>query len=232
MHFLTSTIPTWVRHRAGRLTIAALALCIVVGALLIFVISGLNNTPKWWSKSDVIVQGDSIAIETAEQLENALSTQLTLQRDQSQPRWAVAITEQQANSWLAIRLIETVETHLGDGAWPSNVDRVRIGLNKDQMLVGARVKHTSGSMILWSSVNLIVDDQGDLYAEFKKVQIGSTAVPKWVVDRLTKEYQFSNQSLKIGTGSIDLGDGRETQLIGAQVRGDQLELVLETRIID
>ena len=232
MQFLTSTVPTWIRQRAGRLTIAVLTLCVVLGALLIIVISGLNNTPKWWSKSDVILQGDSIAIQTAEQLENAISTQLTQPRNQSQPRWAVAITEQQANAWLAIRLVETVETHLGDETWPSNVDRIRVGLENDRMLVGARVKHASGSMILWSRVNLIVDEQGDLFAAFEKVQVGSTTIPNWLVEQLTKEYQFPNQTLKIGSGSLDLGDGRETQLLGAQVRGDQLELVLETRIID
>ena len=230
MPFRDSMISTRFSQHAVAFAIVAMGLSIVIGIVSIFLVSGLNNIPSWWAHSDRVIIGDADAIADAEQFENAISTQLTQPRDPNQPRWAVAVTEQQANDWLAIRCRQTIETHFGHDAWPSELDRLRVGFVDNQLIVGGRLRHASGSLIVWAKLDLLIDDHGELFTKLKHVRVGTTIVPKWIVSKLVRRYEANNQTLRVGSALIDLGDGRRVQLLGVQVNGDQLELALETQL--
>src|SRR5690606_25346943 len=135
-------------------------------------LSGLDGVPRWWKAADSIRTGDAAVIARAEHIENAITTQLTALRDPSDPRWAAAVTGEQANAWLAVRLGETVRTHLGADAWPEGIERVRIAILGDKLVIGARVRHSSGSSIIWARAELSLDERNDLWVTLTALRIG------------------------------------------------------------
>ena len=231
MSVRVSKIKTWIGHHAIGLAIAACAITSVLGLVLIIAIGRLNNTPAWWLKLEAISDNDPKVIQQAEQLENAITTQLTKVRDAHDPRWAVAIQPEQANDWFEARLIDTVTTHLGDDAWPSEIESVRISVEDDQLIIGARVVHSSGAFVVWANVGIELDAQGDLWAAISSAHIGGTPVPISVL-ALTGNSAFTHSRIHIGYGKIDLGDGRAGQLIAVRINNGRLELVMETKVAD
>lgn len=210
------------------LAIGACAFLILVGILTVVMVTRLNHVPAWWSQLDTIIVNDSTVVEQAEHLENAITTQLTAVRDPADPRWTAAINPDQANAWLEARLIETITTHLGDDAWPSEVQRIRIGIKDDRLIIGVRVTHASGSTIVWATVRLELDADGELWAMMSSVHAGTAPVPIWVLGAMGNE-NLSQSQFRIGSGQLELGDGRTAQLIALRVSGGRLEVVMETR---
>ena len=210
------------------IALGAMALSIALGGTLIYMLSGLNEVPRWWSQREAsVVPGDAQVIERAERLENAITTQLTAVRDPSDPRWAVAVSDEQANAWLAARLRETIETHMGQDAWSESIERVYIVLVGDQMTLGARVQHQTGSAIVSARVRLELDERGDLWARIGSVQIGRTRVPSWAIG-LLGEGDLHIGRVRLGPGALELGDGRLARLVGVRTSDGRLEVVLET----
>jgi len=204
---------------------------VVLAILSALAISGLDHDPRWWGRVDSIDPNNPKVIEQAERLENAITTQLTTVRDQSDSKWAVAITQAQGNAWLAARLMDTIETHFGAQAWADELKEVRIEMHDEQLVLGARVGHAHGTMIVWARVQLELDSQGQLWAELSKAHLGTTPVPMWGVRALV-DSGFVGSRLRIGKSAIGLGDGRVAELVGVRVRGGQLELVMDTHLAD
>ncbi len=209
------------------IALGAMVLVLVAGALLIYMLSGLDEVPAWWNQREMIQPGDAQVIERAERLENAITTQLTAVRDPQNPRWAVAVTDEQANAWLAVRLRETIVTHMGRDAWGDGVERVYVRVADDEMTLGARVVHQAGSAIVSARVALELDAQGDLWARMHTLRVGRTTVPGWVM-RLLGEGDVRTGRMRLGPGALELGDGRVARLVGVRVSDGRLEVVLET----
>lgn len=226
-----SKLKSWISDHAIALAISSSALLVVFGIVLILKVSQLDHVPSWWERADSIDAQRSSTIEQAEQLENAITTQLTMVRDTQKPQWSVAINQDQANAWLAHRLIDTIVTHQGEGAWPSEIGRVRIGIVNDQLIIGARTSSRSGSVIVWAKLTLELDDQGDLWARMYSIHAGTTKLPLRTlgVFKITK---LGASRFRIGSGELELGDGRVSQLIALRVLNERLEVVMETRVQD
>ena len=209
----------------------AIVLVVVVAIVAMIAIDGLRSSPKWWSSVDAVRADDPQVIERGVHLENAITTQMTMVRDPKDPRWAAAMTPDQVNAWLASRLIETVNTHQGNNAWPDEIERVRVAIDDDELVVGARVVHASGSSIVWAHVELELDERGELWAELSRVHVGSTPVPIGTLGALSADH-LSTSKLKIGRGYLELGDGRVAKLIALRINRGQLEAVMETSAIE
>lgn len=222
-----NSIPSAINAYFVHLALGAIVLVVLTGSLLIFMLSGLDEVPAWWTQHEAIRPGDAAVIERAERLENAITTQLTAVRSVDDPRWAVAISDEQANAWLAVRLRETVETHLGRDAWGDGVERVYIRVVDDELTLGARVRHMTGSAIVSSRVALELDEQGDLWAVLHSVRIGRTPVPGWAVG-LLGEGDLRMGRVRLGPGALELGDGRVARLVGVRTSDARLEVVMET----
>jgi hypothetical protein len=220
----------WVDHHAIRIAIGSVTLVCLLGVIGVMMVSGLNKIPEWWTQVDSFHPDNPSVIESAERLENAITTQMTMVRDASEPRWSAAINPDQANAWLAVRLVDTIVTHQGQDAWPGSIESIRIALQDDEMHVGARLKHASGSSVLWARVELEIDNthqENELWAKLVSMHVGSTRVPKTVV-ALSSSLDLSSSRIRIGKGYIELGDGRVAKLIGLRVHKGRLEMVIET----
>lgn len=223
-----SGVRRWVEARAARLAVVACALCVLGGAVVIWALSGLDETPRWWAGVDTLSAGDPAVIDRAERIENAITTQLTALRDPEDPRWAAAITPEQANAWLAVRLRETIETHLGEGAMPRGVERVRVSVDGDRLLVGARVLHSSGAAVVWTRVGFELDEAGELWVRLGGVRVGRTRLPAWAMGLAAGDGALRRSRYRLGPGALELGDGREARLIALRINDGRLELIMET----
>lgn len=216
------------RH-AAMLAIGACGVLILIGVLVIRVIGGFDGVPGWWKKIDAVHTDRAVLVDQGERLENAITTQLTALRDPQDSQWATAMDSDQINAWLETRLVQTIQTHQGNDAWPDEVGRVRVEILNNQLVIGIRAAHTSGSLILWAYANLELDDQGDLWMTVSHAHIGTTRVPMRVLNRFSNE-RFNQSRYHIGRGSLDLGDGRNAQLLALRVNGGRIELVMDTRV--
>ncbi len=221
-------LQSWTKQHAIALSIACMVLLILSAIVLIAAINGLANTPSWWSKLGVISRDDPQIVQQGEQLENAITTQLTMVRDADDPTWSVAINHEQANAWLEARLISTITTHLGEDAWPTEIEAVRVGLDGDQMTLGALVAHASGKSVVWARVRLELDELGDLWATLSSVHVGTTPVPMSIVSAMSDE-RAVHKKYRVGAGRLELGDGRVGQLLALRVSNGRFELVMETK---
>ncbi|MFG0246991.1 MAG: hypothetical protein ACF8MF_13160 [Phycisphaerales bacterium JB052] len=209
------------------IALGAMAIVLVLGSVLIFMLSGLNEVPGWWRERELIQPGDASVIERAERIENAITTQLTALRDPEDPRWFSKVSDEQANAWLSVRLRDTIETHLGHDAWRDGLERVYVHIEDDQMKIGARVRHQTGSAIVSARVRLELDERGDLWAHIDSMRVGRTPIPGWAV-RLLGEGDVQLGRVRLGPGTLELGDGRESRLVAIRVRESWLEVALET----
>ncbi len=222
------TAGAWVDAHAAGLAIGVCALSVLLGGVLIHALSGLDEVPSWWADADAINPGDARVIARAEHIENAITTQLTAVRDPDDPRWAAAVTGEQANAWLAARLRDTVRAQLGEDAWPGGVERVRVAIVGGRLIVGARVRHRSGSSVIWSRVRLSLDEHHDLWVTLSALRVGTTPIPDWLLSAMDTE-RLTRSRYRLGPGTLGLGDGRSARLIALRVVNDRLEVVMETR---
>ena len=211
-----------------KVTIVAMVLVFALGVVMMFMLSGLDEVPRWWREREAIQPGDSAIIERAERVENAITTQLTAVRDPSDPRWFSKVSDEQANAWLSVRLRDTIETHLGADAWGDGIERVYVRVEGEDLMIGVRVRHQAGSAIVSAKIDLELDETGFLWANMHSLRIGRTPVPDWAV-RFLGQGDLRTGRVRLGPGKLDLGDGREARLIAIRVRDSWIEVVVETR---
>lgn len=111
------------------LTLAALVtLAIGVGWWL------AHQPPSWWEEVDT---ASAQIISTSRDVENWAITTMTKGHDPGE-RWAVTLTEDDANTWLAVRLPMWIASERG--SWPESVHRVRVRFTKDRLVIGADIR--------------------------------------------------------------------------------------------
>jgi hypothetical protein len=199
----------------------------VLGVVVIVMLAGLDNTPRWWAQLDTQRADDASVIERAERVENAITTQLTAVRDPDDPRWNAKISDQQANAWVKVRLRETIVTHMGEDAWDNRVEQMLMRFDEDRITIGARVRHRSGTSIVSAQVVLELDDQGELWADARSIRIGTTGIPAWAVGILGGDAMELNR-IHLGPGALELGDGRTARLVAIRVREQWVDVAVET----
>jgi hypothetical protein len=218
----------WLMNHFVHLAIGSCVLVLTLGVVLIVALSGLDEVPSWWTQREEIHAGDASVIERAERLENTITTELTAVRDAANPRWTRSVSDEQANAWLSVRLRKTIETHMGEDAWNNSVERVYVRIVDDELTMGARVVHQTGSAIVSAKIALELDEQQDLWAIVHSVRIGTTPVPGWAI-RSLGQGDLRTGRFRLGPGALELGDGRIARLIGVRTRDARLEVVMETR---
>lgn len=207
--------------------VALMVLCVAMGGLLIYMLSGLDEVPRWWYERDAMNVADAAVIERAERIENAITTQLTAVRDPQDPRWNAKVSDEQANAWIGVRLRETIITHMGEDAWDGRVERMLMRFDEDGITIGARVRHNSGASIVSARARLMIDEQGDLYARIGSIRIGTTPIPSWVVS-LLGQGDVRPGRMRLGPGALELGDGRVARLVAIRTRDQWVDVAVET----
>ncbi len=218
---------SWVDRHVIGLAIGASLATIVLGVVIGIGVARLNDVPAWWMRAQEAVLDESATRLHAQQLENAITTQLTMIRSEDDPRWTVAMAPEQANAWLDTRLVDTITTHMGQEAWPDEIERVLLGVVEDQLILGVRTRHQHGFTILWAHVQLELDTQGELWAKLSNIHAGRTRMPRGVLGMLGRG-QLNGSKLRIGSAQLELGDGRTARLLALRVNAGRVELALET----
>ena len=196
---------------------------VVICAAVLWQLGGLNNTPAWWVSLD---DNPGITEQSAIELENGITTALTRLRPEGEEEWAVAIHQDQLNSWLIHRLRETVHSFSTDQAAGKTIDQIRevqIRIEPAGVTIGARVNHAHGSTVVWAVIDLGIDAQDNFTLHAQRVYVGGTRVPAG----LASSYLTSEN---LGSASIDLGDGRIVRIRGIRSSDQRLELALRTEI--
>ncbi len=217
--------------RGVALAIGACCAMVVVAGIAIKIIGGFDEVPDWWAQADAIWADDQLVKQRAEELENAITTQLTAVRLIDDPVWSVAISIEQINAWASARLENTIVTHRGESGWPSWLDRVRVGDDEDQLLVGMRTRSVSGSVVAWGRVEFEIDQVGDLWIVIDSLVIGKSRLPIGI-GTMVSGADLEGKRYRVGPAKIELGDGREVRMLGLQVRAGRLELMMETVAIN
>jgi len=214
-------------HRVIVLAVVACCAMVVFAGIAIKVIAGFNEIPAWWLQADAIQVDDQSVKQQAEELENAITTQLTAVRSVDDPKWSVAISIEQMNAWAVARLEDTIVTHRGEAGWPNWLSRVRVGVDDDQLLVGMRTRSISGSVIAWGRVGFEIDEAGDLWIVIDSLVIGQSRLPVGLSAMLANA-DIDGKRYRVGPAKLSLGDGRDVRVLGLQVRAGRLELMMET----
>lgn len=169
-------------RRRRVLVIVGLFLAVLLTpALVIGLLTKLD--PAWWPTPPV----DSTIVATqAESLENAALAQASLVRslDPLAPQgvwfsepWAVAISEGDANAWLASRLPQWLENRYPDAAWATPLSEVRVRFRDSCIDVGARFNAGSASRIAGATLHPRMSEDGSLWAPASTVFAGRAGFP-------------------------------------------------------
>lgn len=133
----TRTIRRW-------LAVALLALAAIV-ATCVGVAWWLSTaTPRWWQPPDARDAGTHTL---AEAVENGTITTLNQVRPGEAP-WAMSITQEAANAWLAARLRPWLLSQAGLSRWPDGIDRVMVRFEPGLVRVAVELLHEGRRQIV------------------------------------------------------------------------------------
>ena len=181
----------------------------------------------------------------------------TLTTDHSRPLayrsdpWSVAMSEQQANAWLASRLPEWVENSGELTGWPDEVTDLQVDFDAPYLRIGVRVIDKDGrARVLSATLRPELRGDGSLWLEADWVHVGRLSIPAdWVLgeaearaDELLpaglRDLPESRAFFRRLAGEAPvverplwrLPDGRQVRLIALQAGHDKLIVTCRTEL--
>lgn len=213
----------------------------VLWACSMVFLSRLDAAPGWWPEVDA---SDAATIEAADLLERAFASQASMVRektDETGADWRVAINQDSANAWLAVRLRGWAAD--GKADWPDAVDSIRVGFRDERVTLGVRVLHDSGASVAWLMFTPEVRTDGSVWVRTHGARIGGVPVPdSWVIAQLESHFGVGDpeggeptmREVLSGEAPISvepvvhLPDGRDVRILDLHARGGRVELSLRT----
>lgn len=238
-------------RRRLRRTLIAGGLALTAGAtvlgLLAMVLS--RAAPPWWR----IYRPTEDLRETATAVENAVVSTLYRQRspdhahahDDEAPAhgtpWAVALRDQDASVWLALRLPDWIDGHAHSPRWPGELAQPQVRFEKGVVRVGVLLRRESGERVLSASLRPRLDEHGALWVRLTWVSIGRMPIPAGLVldrvqglldpfiedDRAIARV-LSGRAPAAGEPVLRLEDGRLVRLVGVRVLDGRIEFECRT----
>jgi len=165
--------PWWREHRRRIISGAVVSLAALC-TLVIGVGSWLaRQPPPWWEEIDT----ESVSvIATSRAVENWAVSTMTRSRHPSEP-WAVTLTEEDANAWLAVRLPLWVISERGE--WPEGIRSVRIRFADGLIVVGADIREPGAETprVVAAAIRMGIDESGQASASIDWTQINRLKLP-------------------------------------------------------
>jgi hypothetical protein len=192
--------------------------------------------PSWWVD---LAPDDGRDAAAAEQLENAVISQLSLARPgegggegyRSEP-WTVSVSQEDANAWLMTRLKPWAASRGID--LPAGLDAAQVELGPGVVRAAARVRLGGRGRFLVAVLSPEVNGEGRLRLLPRRLGIGALVGPaalgQSAAGALLPE---GASSLLTNAGAalepvIRLSDGRRVRLLELAVRSGRLELTCRT----
>lgn len=231
-------------------TISSAALITIAA---IFAITQARRPPLWWQPIDpanAALQSD------AQQLENWLSSQLTLIRPPAADLrpgepwrsdiWRFAIDEHDANAWLNINLPKWLAAENGDIAWPDDVAAIRVSFTPGRMNLGAAIDRNDNARFLSASVDVTMADDGSLWMPARGLRLGNMPIPPRIAyayaDSAThidqRRREPLNQLLRILKGAqaaslqpvIRMDNGRQVRILDIALENQRIVVTCQTEL--
>lgn len=211
---------------------AVLTLAIGVGWWL------ASRPPGWWAEVNT---SEPSVISTSRAVENWAVSTMTRQHPHEQ-RWAVTITEDDANAWLAVRLPLWVESEYG--RWPEGIRSVRVRFHAGRVIVGADIREPGAedARVVAAALEVDIGEDGSARAGIGWTQINRLKLPGVIgLNRLSEwidsagEGEIAERLGELVRGELNaetldwrLEDGRRVTVHSIRSEGGELSLVCST----
>jgi len=132
-----------------------------------------SQPPEWWAEIDTEAP-ETIA--TSRDVENWAISTMTQGRT-GNGLWAVTLTEEDANTWLAIRLpMWVISEH---GKWPDGIHRVRVRFADNRIIIGADIRDPDSPTprVIAAALKLHFNDSGAVRAQIEWTQFNRLKLP-------------------------------------------------------
>lgn len=174
-------------------------------------------------------------------LENAAGAQMTLVRPDADGNvteyisapWSVAISQEDANAWLAGRLPTWL--HSRGAQMPAGLGTVCVQFENGRVRLLAPVPTPAGTSIVSIPVEFATDSDGGLVIMLGTAWAGYMPIPgaglgiAAALRRTVDQSDASGEEIIIKHPVLDVDDGRVVRIITVVPRSGRLELTLETR---
>jgi len=234
----------WLVEHLGVLVGAAIGAVVMAWVAALVVLGELDDVPGWWPGLDPAAPE---TVEAADRLERAFMSQTSRVRepgDDGGADWAVRVSEESTNAWLAVRLRDWA---IDAGAlWPEQVEGVRIGFENGRVMLGVRVLHDAGASVLWLDCTPEIREDGSLWIRLHGARVGSLRVPRaWVIGQLEQHLRaqarggtldgralgdvLSGRAPITKEPMVHLPDGRDVRVMAIGVDEERDGIVLSFR---
>ncbi|MFI4854722.1 MAG: hypothetical protein ACIAQF_07055 [Phycisphaerales bacterium JB065] len=212
--------------------VAILTLMIGVGWWL------ATHPPHWWQETDA---KSAQVRQTSRAVENWAVSTMTRAHPDGEP-WAVTLTEEDANAWLAVRLPMWVESERG--VWPEGIRSVRVRFHDGRIILGADIREPGDDQprIVAAAFRLRIEENGKSSLDIDWTQINRLKLPGSVgVNRLSEwlnsagEEEIADQLASLIRGELEsdtlgwkLEDGRRVTVHALSIEAGEVRLVCST----
>jgi hypothetical protein len=197
-----------------------------------------EQPPTWWSEVDA---GSAEVERTSRAVENwAVSTMTRAYPDGE--RWAVTLTEEDANAWLAVRLPMWVISERG--SWPEGIRRVRVRFHDGRIVLGADIRESDAGepRVVAAALRLELDRDGmaDLSVDWTQINrlklpgaLGVNRLGEWLdgagEDAIASQLSaLIRGELEADTLDWRLEDGRRVTVHAVRVESGRVHLTCST----
>lgn len=213
-----------------------LATCLAAAAMTFVVVALLlsREAPPWWREFD---PNDPQLVELAERVERAVVSSMHRARPINEP-WTVAVTAQQANAWLNVKLPRWVQSR--NANWPPEIGQVQTNFADGKISVGVRIGQTDDDQIVAATISPQLHNDGSLWLTQPTTNAGRLDLPSgWTISRLAAwlppsitQREMTSMVLDalrqrgpaLPNTWVDLEDGRRVRLIGLSIDNERLLL--------
>jgi uncharacterized protein YpmS len=221
------------------LVVTSLVLVALLSVILFSVVSLINKAPEWWRAVDV---SSLQTKDLAEQVEKAVVSTVHRHRPLDEP-WTVAVTVQQANAWLNVKLPQWISNR--SAQWPAQIEELQMHFTgEDTLALGARIQGHDSSRVVVATVRPSVEQDGSLWLRMDAAQAGRLDLPRnWTVEQL-RDWIPQEVSERIPTDQLldalaamapmfeepvlKLDDGRRVRLLAIRPENGRLLLTCVT----
>lgn len=194
----------------------------------------LGARPAWWN--DHLPAPQQLAAQAAA-VEQLVTGELSAPRSADSSDWAIEITSEDANAWLADRLPKWIANQ--GRQWPAQLQALRVDLRPGRITIGAEVRSSAASRCVTAQFAVESTPGDAVLARLDRVSIGLIPAPADVVrarlrpllessDLRAQDVDFLHAILDgrpfhVPT-TIDLDDGREVRIVDFELLDGSITL--------
>ena len=166
---------------------AIVGLLALFGGAVLSLSALVAGKPAWWK--DTPIGSNAVA----EQIESGMLGHLTAVRP-ADPNfvptreivwrsevWKISLKEEDANTWLALKLPEYLANRQPPVRWPREIEGVRVWFDKGEVRLGAKVRQGSEVRYVGTTLRPTIREDGSMWMPSDGVNVGALSAPAWSI---------------------------------------------------